>query len=83
MNIKQFETSKNAICDLVNQYKSIREFARVIDEDSSDVFRWKTGKSKIRIQAVLTICKLFHVEPQILRPDVFTPDVKLTFKKEK
>lgn len=77
------EISQNAICELINQYASIRIFSRLIGEDSSDVFRWKTGKSKIRAQAVIKVCKLFDVTPQTLRPDIFPSDMKLVFKKEK
>lgn len=83
MNKKECEESITAINELINNCVSLRAFARAIEEDSSDVHRWKTGTSKIRAKAVIKICKIFDIIPQVLRPDIFGNDVKLVFKKDK
>lgn len=83
MNEDQFQSAKKIICDLIDSHKSLRIFARLIEEDSSDCFRWKKGASKIRPHAVIKICKMFGIKPQELRPDIFSDDVILTFKRDK
>jgi hypothetical protein len=82
MNKKQKEISSKCILDLIALHTSMRDFCRHINQDVSDVSRWKLGKTKIRVDAVVTICKLFGVRANTLRPDIFTDDVELIFKKK-
>lgn len=59
--------SDELLCDIISQYKSVREFARAIEEDPADIFRWKVGKRKINPRAVIKIVRL--------HPDVYAYDL--------
>jgi len=77
---KQVEIIK----DLISKHKSMREFARVINEDSSAVLGWRNGRIKIHCRAVATLAKLFKIKPHDLRPDLYEEGTELIFtKKEK
>ena len=73
---------KEIINKLIIKHKSLREFARIIREDSSDVIKWRDGKRTIHPRAVMTIARLFKIEPQDLRPDLFDDNTKITFTDE-
>ncbi len=63
---------------IVDQYKSVREFARAIQEDPADIFRWKAGKRKINPRAVINIVKLHpELSAHDLNPETF--EFGLTF----
>lgn len=83
MSKKQSEDSVQEILRIIEQVGGLRKLARLINEDLSDIWRWKSNTAKIRAEACIKICRLFDASPQKLRPDIFTSDVKLTFKKEK
>lgn len=67
------------INDLISRYESLRDFSRTIQEDSSDVMRWRFGRSKVRPRAVIKICELHpEIQPHELNADIFP--AHLTFK---
>lgn len=74
-----YSKQSEILTSLIAKHKSLREFARVISEDSSDVLRWRDKKVAIQPRAVITIVQLFGVSPHDLRPDVFPPNTKITF----
>lgn len=80
---EQLENQKKIIVKLLSQYKSLREFARTITEDPTDVVKWRDGKRRVHPRAVMTIARLFKIEPQELRPDLFDQNTKITFTEEK
>jgi len=82
MNDKQLTRSVTIINNLVNQHESMRSFARKINEDVSDVVRWKKGQTKIKTRAIVTICRLYGINPHELRPDWFPSDLKFVFQKD-
>jgi hypothetical protein len=83
MDEKQMAVATKTFVGILAKHRSMRALGRVIDADASDISLWKYGRKPIRVKAVITMCRLFNVEPQLLRPDVFDPDVILTFKKGK
>ena len=69
---------------LIKTYKSIREFARVIDEDAADITRWKSGKRLPHARAVVSIIKHHPtVKPHDLNPDVFEKGLTFNFNGDK
>jgi DNA-binding transcriptional regulator YdaS (Cro superfamily) len=62
----------------------MRDFARSIGEDTTDVLRWKRGQRKINARAVIGIVRL---HPEILAfelcPEIFPKDLDLVFRKPK
>lgn len=65
---------------LIKEAGSCRAFAREIDEDVSDVFRWKSEKLKIKARAIVKICRLYpDITPHDLRPDWYDKDVRFIF----
>ena len=74
------DTPEEIVIDLIEEYDSLRDFARVIGEDPGDVVRWKYGRAKIRPRAVITICRLHpEVPPHRLCPEIFPADLTLKF----
>lgn len=70
--------------DVIKHYKSIREFARVIEEDPADIHRWKSGKRAINARAVVSIVKNHpRLKPHDLNPDVFEEGLSFKFNGEK
>jgi hypothetical protein len=68
------------INDLIKRYASLREFARAIREDGSDVMRWRHERGKVRPRAVIKICELFpEYKPHDLNPEVFPAHLTLHF----
>jgi len=67
--------------ELIAKHKSMREFARVINEDPSDIHRWKTGKAIVKVRAIITIARLYGVKPYDLDGDLFPQDLEFVFKK--
>jgi hypothetical protein len=71
------------LCNIISEYKSIREFARAIEEDPADIFRWKAGKRKINPRAVI---KIVRRHPKIaahdLNGDVFLKGMTFNFNGE-
>lgn len=65
---------------IISGYKTLKEFSRAIEEDSADIFRWRTGRRIINPRAVITIARLHpEVEPHLLNPFVFPSDLTLKF----
>jgi hypothetical protein len=83
MDKKQIEIATKTFVSILEKHTSMRALGRAIDADASDISLWKHGRKPIRVKAVITMCKLFNVEPQLLRPDIFDQDVIITFKKGK
>lgn len=83
MTEEQREKARLIIDDLIKKHKSLRSLAKIIDEDSSDLCKWRLGKGKIGSGAVVKIARLFGIDPSSLRPDIFPKDTTLTFKMEK
>lgn len=72
------------LCDIISNYKSIREFARAIEEDPADIFRWKAGKRKINPRAVVKIVRLHPIiMPHDLNNDVFLKGMTFNFNGER
>lgn len=66
---------------IIGEYKTIREFARNIEEDPADIFRWRAGKRKINPRAVIQIVRLHpKVNAHDLNPDVFPKGITFNFK---
>lgn len=76
------KVSIEAFKAVINQSESIRSLAKLIGEDSSDISRWRNGFAKISVRAVVSICRLFDVRANTLRPDIFQSDVELVFKRK-
>jgi DNA-binding transcriptional regulator YdaS (Cro superfamily) len=75
-------TPAEIICQLISKYGSMREFARFVAEDSTDIMRWKTGKRTITPRAVIKICRKHpEILPFELNPDVFPTDLDFNFRK--
>lgn len=75
--------SQKILCDIIEQYNSVREFARAIEEDPADIFRWKAGKRKINPRAVIKIVRLHpEVWPHELNEDVFLHNMTFNFNGE-
>ncbi len=73
-------TSEKILCDIIAEYKSVREFARAIEEDPADIFRWKVGRRKINPRAVIRIVRLHpKVSAHDLNPDVFLKGMTFNF----
>jgi hypothetical protein len=77
----QRKKSAKIINDLIEKHESMRDFGRKISEDPADIMRWKSGKSAVRVRAVITICRLFGYEPHEVNPDLFPQDLSFVFKK--
>ncbi len=68
------------INELANRHASLREFARSIGEDGTDVMNWRNGKRKVRPRAVIKICELYpEYKPHDLNPDIFPANLTLNF----
>lgn len=73
-------TQTEIINKLLEQYKTSREFARVIGEDAADVIRWRYNRCKIKPRAVINICRHHpEITPHQLNPDVFPQDLRFSF----
>lgn len=84
MNKKKFEKSIGLINEIVNQYDSMRAFAKAIYESPSDVSRWCSGKLTIKTRAVIEICRLhMDILPHDLNHLQFPEDLKFKFTKDK
>lgn len=79
MNKEDLKRSMEIIRGLINKYSSMREFARAINEDASDVIKWRDGM-RVKPRAVVTITKIFNIQPSLLRPDLFPSNLRMTFK---
>lgn len=66
---------------ILKDYKSIREFARMIEIDPADVHRWRSGKRKIHPRAVINIVRLHpDLSAHDLNPTVFEEGLTFNFK---
>lgn len=66
---------------IVGEYKSVREFCRMIDEDWANYYRWYKGARAIHPRAVIKIVRLHpDVKPYQLNPEVFPKDLHFKFK---
>jgi Cro/C1-type helix-turn-helix DNA-binding protein len=65
---------------LLSLYPSDRAFAHAINEDTSDVHRWRHEKKKLTTRAIISICRLFDCRPHDLDPDLFPEDLYFVFK---
>lgn len=84
MNEEKRTKSINLINELVNKEDSMRAFARLIDEQCSDVSRWCAGKAKIKVRAIIEICRLYpKIIPADLNHEVFPTDLRFIFKLSK
>lgn len=81
MTPEQIDKAANVLVKLISKHKSIREFAVIIKQDSADVTKWKSGIGKVNPRATVSICRLYGVEPHLLRPDIFDEDVHFNFEK--
>ncbi len=82
--VKSFLESMKLLNKIAEEYKSVREFARAIEEDPADIFRWKAGKRKINPRAVVKIVKLHpQVKAHELNSDVFLKGMTFNFNGEK
>ena len=65
--------------ELIKKHKSAREFARTINEDISDVIRWRQGKLRVGARAAVSLAKVYKVKPSDLRPDLFPEELEFVF----
>ena len=64
---------------IIEKYPTATKFARTINEDSTDVMRWRYGRSMMSTRAVVSICRLHpKIKPYQLNPKWVPED--LTFK---
>jgi hypothetical protein len=69
--------------EIIAKHPSLREFCRLINEDSSDVIRWRYGRNKIRARAIVAICALHpEVRPHDLNPEHFPANLRFVFGEE-
>lgn len=74
------KTPHDLINELIDKYPSLRNFARTIREDASDVIRWRYAKAKIHARAVISICRLHpEIIPYQLDSATFPEDLTLKF----
>ncbi len=84
INEEKTQKTIKIINDIVNKHESMRSFARLIQEQCSDVSRWCAGKSKIKVRAVIEICRLYpKILPCELNHEVFPADLQFFFTKGK
>jgi len=82
MNEEKNLKSIKIINEIVKKHESMRAFARLIQEQCSDVSRWCSGKSKIKVRAVIEICRLYpKLMPHELNHIVFPKDLTFSFTK--
>jgi hypothetical protein len=73
------KTPAEVLNELIAQYPTAKEFARKINEDTTDVLRWRHGRAMMSTRAVVSVCRLHpKVKPHQLNPKWFPVD--LTFK---
>lgn len=82
MDEEQLTKSVQIISDLLLQYQSMRNFGRAIQEDASDILRWKHGR-KVKARAVVTINRIHGISPYDLRPDLFPRELKFVYEEMK
>ncbi len=83
MTSKNTELSIKLLNGIISQYKTIREFARTIEEDPADIFKWRAGTRKINPRAIIKIVKLHKtIQPHDLNADVFPKGLSFKFKGE-
>lgn len=81
--VEKFLYAIKILNTVISEYQSIREFARAIEEDPADIFRWKAGKRKINPRAVIKIVKEHpRVKPHDLNSDVFLKGMTFNFNGE-
>jgi len=69
------------ISDLIDSCGTGAAFAKSIGCHYTCVSHWERMYAKVPIRYVLEICKVYRVEPYKLRPDIFSADMKITFKR--
>jgi len=62
---------------------SLRQFAYIINENASDVCKWRAAKKNLTIRVIVTLCRMFNLRPHDLNPDVFPPDLLFQFDRAK
>ena len=73
------KTPAEVLNSLIEKYPTANNFARMINENATDVMRWRHGKAMMSARAVISICRLHpKVKPCQLNPKWFPED--LTFK---
>lgn len=83
MNQKEKDNAAKVFKGIIDKCKNMRELARTLNEDASDVFHWREGNRKIRPDVVVKIARIYGIDPHWLRPDIFPSDCKLVFTKTK
>lgn len=72
--------SAEIINRLIEDYPSMREFARTVGEAPADLHRWKNGVSPVSARAVVNICRIHKdVLPWQLNHSVFPENLRFTF----
>lgn len=83
MTDDQAKHAQETLMKLVKKYKSMRQFARLIMEDVSDVSKWKQGYKTISTRCIVSIARLHpEIRPYDLNPDWFPEDCRITFVKQ-
>lgn len=83
MTPEQFNKARKIFINLSKTSPSMREFSRLIGEDSADCSKWKGGKKPITVRAVITLCRMFECHPHDLNPDFFPEDMDFIFTTKK
>ena len=85
MNEEQTKKAMVILTALIDKrYPTMREFARTIHEETSDVSRWKGGHKKVTVRALVEIIRLHPViKAWDLRPDIFPEELEFVFNKVK
>ena len=82
--VQKFIQAVEILNDVIGEYKSVREFARSIEEDPADIFRWKVGKRKINPRAVIKIVQRHpKIKAHDLNCDVFPRGISFNFNGDK
>lgn len=71
----------NIISDeyMKKNHVSLRQFAYLINENASDVCKWRAAKKNLTIRVIVTLCRMFNLRPHDLNPDVFPADLLFEF----
>ncbi len=82
MTKKERDKAIGVLNELVERHESIREFARYINEDASDVIRWRSDQTKIKPRAVISMARIYGIHPFDLRCDLFPDNLKFVFERK-
>lgn len=83
MITEQKEKVQKTLEKLIKKHPSLRAFARHINEDASDICRWKSGRT-IRTRSIINIIQYYpEIMPHELDPENYPENLHFIFKGKK